>query len=73
MKLIYRAKDGAEFETEAECLAHEAHVETEEAKADRARRKREDFEFMVTCSAKGSMGLYHLLRDRSLDLPKVAA
>lgn len=71
MKIIYRAKDGAEFEDEAACVAHEAHVETEEAKADRLRRKHDDFEFMVVCAAKGDMGLYHLLRDKTLDPPKV--
>lgn len=43
---------------------------TEEEKAaadDRNRRAAEDFEFLVLCNMKGNMGLYNLLRDRSLD------
>lgn len=35
--------------------------------ADLARRRREDFDFMVTCAAKGNMAMYSLLRDKSLD------
>lgn len=29
-------------------------------------RSREDFEFMVLCSSKGNMGMYHFLRDTQL-------
>jgi hypothetical protein len=32
-----------------------------------ARRRKEDFEFMVLCHAKGNPAMYELLRDRSLD------
>lgn len=34
---------------------------------DLARRRREDFDFMVLCESKGNMAMYRLLRDRSLD------
>lgn len=43
---------------------------TEAAAEDLARRKREDFNFMVLCAAKQCMGTYHLLRDRSFDKRK---
>lgn len=35
--------------------------------ANRRQRVREDFNFLVVCAAKGSMGVYNLFRDRSLD------
>ena len=40
---------------------------TPEEIADQARRRSEDFKFMVLCAAKGNMAMYHMLRDRSLD------
>jgi len=43
---------------------------TEAQKADRERRQREDFEFLVLCQLKHNMPMYHLLRDRTLDQPK---
>jgi len=61
MKLIYRADDGTEFDSKVECAAHEKTLED-----DLARRHREDFDFMVMCAYKGNMGMYELLRDRSL-------
>ena len=36
-------------------------------KADMSRRRTEDFDFMVLCAAKGNMGMYELLRDRTLN------
>lgn len=35
--------------------------------ADLARRRKEDFDFMVLCSSKNDMAMYQLFRDRSLD------
>lgn len=35
--------------------------------ADRRRRVREDFRFLTICASKGSMGVYNLFRDKSLD------
>lgn len=66
MKTIHRADDGKEFDTEAACLAHEANAPVREA-AERQRKVSEDFDFMVLCALKGNMGMYHLLRDTSLD------
>jgi hypothetical protein len=41
--------------------------EVEDAAAkDLARRHRKDFDFLVMCAAKNNMGMYDLLRDRSL-------
>ena len=40
------------------------------AAADLARRRKEDFDFMVICQMKGNMSMYRLLRDRSLDNEK---
>lgn len=40
---------------------------TQEEKDDLDRRRKEDFEFMVLCASKGSMSMYQLLRDRTLD------
>ena len=34
---------------------------------DQDKRRKDDFEFMVLCAAKGNMAMYELLRDRSLD------
>lgn len=31
------------------------------------RARREDFEFLILCHAKGNAAMYDLLRDRSLD------
>lgn len=39
---------------------------TEAAKADLARRRSEDFNFMVLCHAKGNLSMYELLRDRDI-------
>lgn len=36
----------------------------------RDERISDDFQFMVLCAAKGCMGLYDLLRDRTLDGPE---
>ena len=35
--------------------------------ADLARRRKEDFDFMVLCASKGNMAMYRLMRDTSLD------
>lgn len=35
---------------------------------DLTRRRSEDFKFMVLCASKQNMGMYQLLRDRSIDL-----
>lgn len=35
-----------------------------------ARRRREDFDFMLTCAAKGNMAMYHLLRDKDIGPPQ---
>lgn len=43
---------------------------TEAQKKDLQRRRSEDFHFMLVCAAKGNMGMYDLLRDRSLDSPR---
>jgi hypothetical protein len=40
---------------------------------DLAQRRREDFDFMVLCAAKGNMSMYQLLRDLSLDEPEKSA
>lgn len=40
---------------------------TEAQKADRVRRQKEDFEFLVLCQLKNNMAMYNMLRDRSLD------
>ena len=40
---------------------------TEAEKADLQRRRSEDFKFLVLCQMKGNMGMYQMLRDRSLD------
>lgn len=37
---------------------------------DLARRRSEDFQFMVLCESKRNMPMYHLFRDRSLDKAK---
>lgn len=42
---------------------------TEAEAKDLARRRREDFDFMVVCASKGDMAMYRLLRDRTLDKP----
>jgi hypothetical protein len=36
-------------------------------KADLARRRKEDFDFMVLCASKNNMSFYRLFRDTSLD------
>lgn len=40
---------------------------TNMTKEELARRRREDFDFMVLCQLKGNMSMYQLLRDRSID------
>lgn len=40
---------------------------TAEEQRDLERRRSEDFNFMVLCHSKGNVGMYNLLRDRSLD------
>lgn len=40
---------------------------TEQEVRDLERRRKEDFDFMVLCAAKGNMAMYQLLRDKSLD------
>lgn len=40
---------------------------TEQQAKDIARRRREDFEFLVLCQAKGNPAMYELLRDRTID------
>jgi hypothetical protein len=40
---------------------------TEQEQRDLERRRKEDFNFMMLCAAKGNMAMYQLLRDRSLD------
>lgn len=65
MQTIYRAKDGKDFTDKAECEAYEAKPESPEAV--RRRKVSEDFKFMVMCAAKGNMGMYNLLRDRSIE------
>ena len=40
---------------------------TLEEQRDLERRRAADFDFMVLCHAKGNVGMYNLLRDRSLD------
>lgn len=40
------------------------------AEADRSRRAKEDFNFLVICHAKGNPAMYALFRDRSLDVPR---
>lgn len=43
---------------------------TEKAKADLARRRKEDFDFMVLCASKRNMSFYEMFRDTSLDKHK---
>jgi len=40
---------------------------TEAQRADLARRRTEDFKFMVLCASKNNMAMYQLMRDRGLD------
>lgn len=39
----------------------------EERRRELNERTAEDFEFLVTCESKHNMGMYHLLRDRTLE------
>lgn len=66
MKVVYRADDGTDFKTELECKAYEADA-VGHAERERRRKASEDFSFMVLCASKNNMGMYHLLRDRSLN------
>lgn len=42
-------------------------TDLEQCRKEIDRRSREDFDFMVLCESKRNMGMYHLLRDDSLE------